>query len=87
MMFEAWLALVAIWGAAILPLAPFLPQLLILAPSALAVLALVCATYCALGLGAGHMLAGVQRQWFDRGVGGLYLIFAAGLAHADIRRS
>jgi threonine/homoserine/homoserine lactone efflux protein len=71
------------------PGAPLGPQLAVVGPSALAAIAIAIAIYvahCALGFGAGHLFAGHHKRWFDQGAGGLYLIFAAGLATADYRR-
>jgi len=63
------------------------PQLLILAPSALAVTVIVYLTYSVLGLGVNRLFAGSRKKWFDRLAGSTYLAFAIGLASADLRRA
>lgn len=66
---------------------PLAPQLVVLAPSALAVTIAVYCGYCAVGVGARRLFVGRRKIWFDRTAGGVYLMFAAGLAGADLRRS
>jgi homoserine/homoserine lactone efflux protein len=78
-----WLAVFSQFIATKEPLAP---QLLILAPSALAVTIAVYAAYATLGLGVGRVLAGRRKVWFDRITGSTYLAFAFGLAASDLRR-
>ena len=63
------------------------PQLLILAPSALAVTIIVYLAYSALGLGVNRIFAGSRKKWFDRIAGSTYLAFAIGLASAGLRRA
>ena len=79
-----WLAIISQF---ISPEVPLVPQLLVLTPSALSVLLVVYIAYCAVGRGAARLFTGARQFWFDRGAGSLYLIFPAGLAVADLRRS
>jgi threonine/homoserine/homoserine lactone efflux protein len=65
---------------------PLAPQLVILAPSALAVTIAVYVAYATLGLGVGRVLAGRRKVWFDRITGSTYLAFAFGLAASNLRR-
>jgi len=67
--------------------APLAPQLLVLAPSALAVTLAVYGGYCALGGGVRKLFAGARKRWFDRLAGSTYLLFALGLASTDLRRA
>lgn len=67
--------------------APLAPQLLILAPSALAITVIVYIGYCAIGLGVNRLFSGRRKIWFDRITGTSYLAFALGLANADLRRA
>ena len=63
------------------------PQLLILAPSALFITVVVYASYCFVGLGVKRLFSGNRKLWFDRIAGSAYLVFAFGLASADLRRN
>lgn len=65
---------------------PLGPQLLILAPTSLTILFAVYAGYCALGAGVNRLLADRRKVWIDRIAGSTYLVFACGLAVADMRR-
>jgi len=66
---------------------PLGAQLIVLAPSALVVTIAVYTGYCALGLAVNRIFAGARKRWFDRIAGATYLVFAFGLASADLRRS
>ncbi len=66
---------------------PLAPQLLVLAPSALLVSIAVYIGYCAVGLGVNRLFSGRRKLWFDRICGSTYLIFAFGLASADLRKA
>lgn len=66
---------------------PLGPQLLILAPSALAITVVVYIGYCAIGQGVNRLFSGKRKIWFDRITGTTYLAFALGLANADLRRA
>lgn len=66
---------------------PLVPQLIILAPSALFVTVVVYVGYCALGLGVNRLFSGSRKLWFDRVAGSTYLAFAFGLASADLRKT
>lgn len=84
---KAIFAWMAVFSQFIDPAAPLAGQLLVLAPSALAVTVLVYGGYCVMGTGVERVFAGRRKFWFDRGAGATYLGFAAGLAFADMRRS
>ena len=79
----AWLAVFSQFVSASAPLGP---QLMVLAPSALAVTLIVYGVYCGLGRSFGRVFSSRRKRWFDRGAGATYLTFAAGLAVADMRR-
>ncbi len=66
---------------------PLAPQLIVLAPSALLVTAVVYLTYSAIGTSARQLFAGMRKRWFDRVTGSLYLAFAIGLISIDLRKS
>ena len=66
---------------------PLSQQLVVLAPSALAVNIIVYTAYCALGLGVKRLFGGTRKRWFDRSTGILYLGFSMGLAAADLRKA
>ncbi len=78
-----WLAVFTQFVDATIPLTP---QLLVLAPSALLVTIIVYVGYCAIGLGVNRLFSGHRKLWFDRITGSTYLVFALGLATADLRR-
>lgn len=78
-----WLAVFTQFVDATIPL---MPQLLVLAPSALFVTIIVYGGYCAVGLGVNRIFSGSRKLWFDRFTGSTYLVFALGLATSDLRR-
>ena len=56
-------------------------QIAVLVPTALVVTAAIYSGYAALGLGVGRLLATARRRLaFNKGVGGLYILFGLGLA-------
>ena len=64
---------------------PLLPQLSALAPTALAIVAIIYTGYSALGLGVRRLLStAAKRRWFNRGVGGFYLFAGAALAASEL---
>jgi len=67
--------------------APLWPQLIILAPTSLFIVFAVYTGYCALGASVNRLLADHRKIWIDRVAGSTYLVFAAGLAVADLRRT
>lgn len=63
---------------------PLADQLLILVPTALVILALVYGGYCAIGLGIGRLLKTARRRvFFNRGVGGFFVLGGIGLITAE----
>lgn len=66
---------------------PLIPQLIILGPSALSITVVVYIGYCGLGLGVNKVFGGQRKIWFDRISGAVYLIFAAALGSADLRKN
>lgn len=65
---------------------PIVPQIAVLAPTALSISVIVYIGYCAVGLGVNRLFSGTRKLWFDRVAGSTYLAFALGLATADLRK-
>ena len=78
-----WLA---IFSQFIEPARALSEQLLILAPSALAVTLAVYLGYSVLGLSVQQVFSGRRKLWIDRVAGSTYVAFGVGLATADLRR-
>lgn len=84
---KAILSYLALFPQFLDPAMPAVPQLAILVPSALVIVAVVYAGYCLLGLGVGRVLSTLKRRLlFTRGVGGFFIVSALGLAWYDPRR-
>lgn len=85
---KAILSYLAIFPQFIQPGAELAPQLSLLVPCALTIIALVYGAYCALGSWLARFLASLRRRLaFNRGIGGFYLLCALGLAGFDPRRA
>jgi threonine/homoserine/homoserine lactone efflux protein len=81
---KAIFAYLAVFSQFLKPDIPLGEQLTVLVPTAQTITALVYMGYAALGLGVGRLLKTARRRMaFNRGVGGVYILAAAGLATAE----
>ncbi|MBX2856363.1 MAG: LysE family translocator [Rhodobacteraceae bacterium] len=82
---KAIIAYGAVFSQFISPAQPLLTQLAALAPTALAIVAIIYIGYSALGLGVRRLLSNAsRRRWFNHGVGGFYIFAGAALASSEI---
>jgi homoserine/homoserine lactone efflux protein len=78
---KAILVYIALFPQFIRPEEDPVPQLAMLVPTALVIVVVIYAAYCALGLGVRRLLSTARRRRiFNGGVGGFYLFGAVGLA-------
>ncbi|MDH3669146.1 MAG: LysE family translocator [Paracoccaceae bacterium] len=87
---KAMLSYGAVFSQFVNPEAGFAAQLLIIVPTALAINAGIYSGYALLGRGVDRLIGTATRlAWFNRGIGGFYVVAGAALAAdeiSDVRR-
>jgi homoserine/homoserine lactone efflux protein len=82
---KAMISCGAVFSQFIAPEAALAPQLLVIVPTALAINAVIYMGYSALGLGVKRAFGSAGRRlWFNRGVGGFYILAGTALAASEV---
>ena len=82
---KAMISYGAVFSQFIRPDVALTPQLMVIVPTALAITAVIFTGYSALGVGVKRVIGSAKRRlWFNRGVGGFYLLAGAALAASEV---